>query len=172
MKIALGQIDPTVGDIDGNVEKMGSWAERATASGVDVIAFPELAITGYPPEDLVIRDAFVQDNLRALEELAKATASGCDVVVGFVDLDGAGRRNAAALLSGGEVKARYHKVKLPNYGVFDERRYFVAGSNCCTVEISDEPVGLSVCEDAWEPGMPWVGYARERVKVIVNINGS
>src|SRR5262245_9326511 len=124
---------------------MASWAERATNAGADLVAFPELAITGYPPEDLVLREAFVQDNLKGLEELAKATAAGCDVVCGFVDLDDAGRHNAAALLSGGEVVARYHKVKLPNYGVFDERRYFIAGSQSRTVEVTGEPVGLSVC---------------------------
>jgi NAD+ synthase (glutamine-hydrolysing) len=172
MKIALGQIDPTVGDIDSNVDKMAAWSERASARGADLIVFPELAITGYPPEDLVLKEGFVQDNLKGLEELAKATAAGCAVVCGFVDLDEAGRRNAAAFLSGGAIEARYHKVKLPNYGVFDERRYFVAGDSASTITIGDEPLGLSVCEDAWEPGMPWETYARDRVPMVLNINGS
>jgi NAD+ synthase (glutamine-hydrolysing) len=114
VRIALGQIDPTVGDLDGNVDLMIAWASRATEAGADVVVFPELALTGYPPEDLVLRSAFVDDNLAALERLAEETAGGCSVVTGFVDRTDAGIHNAAALLANNEVVARYHKVKLPN----------------------------------------------------------
>ena len=134
--------------------------------------FPELAITGYPPEDLVLRSAFVDDNLAALERLAKETAGGCSVVTGFVDRTDAGIHNAAGLLANGEIVARYHKVKFPNYGVFDEQRTFVAGEAECAVRLAGSELGLSVCEDAWAPGPPFDAYARRKTPVILNINGS
>ncbi len=162
----------TVGDLDGNVARMAGWARRATEAGADVIAFPELAITGYPPEDLVLRPAFVDANLEALNALAAETASGCAIVTGFVDRSDDGLHNAAAVLAGGRVSARYHKVRLPNYGVFDEARTFVPGRSSCTFRLESEEMGLSICEDAWGPGMPWTDYARERVPVILNVNGS
>jgi NAD+ synthase (glutamine-hydrolysing) len=170
VRVALGQLDLTVGAIDRNVARMVEWASEATAGGADVILFPELAITGYPPEDLVLRPEFVTDNLQALETLAKETAAGCDVVVGFVDRSDAGIHNAAALLRGGVVEAHYRKCKLPNYGVFDERRYFVPGDAGSVVTIGEATVGLSVCEDAWFPGTPWEAYGD--VQIVANINGS
>jgi NAD+ synthase (glutamine-hydrolysing) len=170
VRIALAQLNTTVGDLDGNVERMATWASRATSEGADVVLFPELAITGYPPEDLVLRSEFVDDNLAALERLAKETAQGCDVVVGFVDRSPEGLHNAAALLRGGEVVTRYAKVKLPNYGVFDEKRYFVPGTASARVSIGGEDVGLSVCEDAWLPGPPFGDYGG--VAFVANINGS
>jgi len=172
VRIALGQINATVGDLDGNAAKMAEWAARAEALGADLICFPELALTGYPPEDLVLRDRFVQDNLQALQGLASDTAEACPVMVGFVDRSPAGLHNAAALLANGDVTARYHKVKLPNYGVFDEKRYFVPGQASCSVRLASSSLGLSVCEDAWWPGSPFDDYARERVSVIPNINAS
>jgi NAD+ synthase (glutamine-hydrolysing) len=172
VRIALGQIDPTVGDLDGNVELMTAWASRATEAGADVVVFPELALTGYPPEDLVLRPAFVDDNLAALERLARETAGGCSVVTGFVDRTDAGIHNAAGLLANGEVVARYHKIKLPNYGVFDEQRTFVAGDAECAVRLAGSELGLSVCEDAWAPGPPFDAYAKRKTPVILNINGS
>ncbi|TMK87243.1 MAG: NAD+ synthase [Actinobacteria bacterium] len=172
VRIALGQINPTVGDLGRNTTRMVEWAARATEAGADLICFPELAITGYPPEDLVLRPRFVADNLAALEELARRTASGCAVLAGFVDRSEAGLHNAAGLLAGGKVVARYHKVKLPNYGVFDEQRYFVPGDSACPVRLASSALGISVCEDAWAPGRPWDEYARDRVKVIPNINAS
>ena len=135
-RIALGQINTTVGDLTGNTAKMAEWAARASQSGADLICFPELAVTGYPPEDLVLRPKFVQDNLDALEELARETASGCAVLTGFVDRTEAGVHNAAGLLARGEVVARYHKIKLPNYGVFDEQRYFVPGAEGCPIRVA------------------------------------
>jgi NAD+ synthase (glutamine-hydrolysing) len=172
VRIALGQINTTVGDIAGNVAKMAAWGARATEAGADLVCFPELAITGYPPEDLVLRPEFVRDNLEALDELARLTANTCAVLTGFVDRSDRGLHNAAGLLSRGVVIARYHKVKLPNYGVFDEQRYFVPGDTACPVRVASSALGISVCEDAWRPGRPWDVYAQQRTAVIPNINAS
>jgi NAD+ synthase (glutamine-hydrolysing) len=172
VRIALGQVNTTVGDLDGNAVLMAEWAHRATEAGADLVCFPELAVTGYPPEDLVLRPEFVRDNLSVLEELAAATAGGCAVLTGFVDRSERGLHNAAALLSGGRVVARYHKVRLPNYGVFDEARTFVPGDAACPVRLGSSALGLSVCEDAWWPGPPWTEYGAIRTAVIPNINAS
>ncbi len=170
LRIALGQLNTTVGDLAGNVGMMIEWAGRATELGADLVVFPELAVTGYPPEDLVLRPEFVGENREALEQLAAGTADGCAVITGFVDRAADGLHNAAAFLRGGAVDAVYHKAKLPNYGVFDERRYFVPGTSGCEVAMGDLAVGISVCEDAWEPGIPWTSYVG--TPVVVNINGS
>ncbi|MBI2236954.1 MAG: NAD+ synthase [Actinobacteria bacterium] len=172
VQIALGQIDTTVGDLYGNVSKMAEWAGRATEAGADLVCFPELAVTGYPPEDLVLRPQFVTDNLAALEELARATAGGCAVLVGFVDRTERGIHNAAGLLRGGVVEERYHKVQLPNFGVFDERRTFVPGDAACPVRVGSSALGISICEDAWHAGRPFDEYARLGTQVVLNINGS
>ena len=173
LRVALGQLNTTVGDLDGNVARMIEWTARAADAGADLICFPELATTGYPPEDLVLRDAFVQANLSALLELAAATSgSPCAVLVGFVDRSKRGLHNAAALLRSGEVEARYHKIQLPNFGVFDEKRYFVPGDSACSVRLGSSELGLSVCEDAWHGDAPFDAYARTRPTVILNINGS
>jgi NAD+ synthase (glutamine-hydrolysing) len=172
VRVALGQINTTVGDLGGNVAKMADWAGRATEAGADLVCFPELAVTGYPPEDLVLRPEFVRDNLEALEDLAAKAGGGCAVLVGFVDRTAAGLHNAAALLHGGGVVARYHKVKLPNYGVFDEQRTFVPGSAACPFRLGSSALGITVCEDAWGPGLPWDAYAAERAAIIPNINAS
>jgi len=172
VRIALGQVDTTVGDLPGNVDLLTAWASRATEADADVVVFPELAITGYPPEDLVLRPAFVDDNLIALDALAANTTGGCSIVVGFVDRSDRGIHNAAALVGGGEVVARYHKIKLPNYGVFDEARTFTPGEAACPVRITGSELGLSVCEDAWTPGAPFDEYAQRHTPVILNINGS
>ena len=172
MRIALGQVDTTVGDLPGNVDLLTAWASRATEADADVVVFPELAITGYPPEDLVLRPAFVDDNLIALGALAANTTGGCSIVVGFVDRSERGIHNAAALVGGGQVVARYHKIKLPNYGVFDEARTFTPGDAACPVRIAGSELGLSVCEDAWTPGAPFDEYAQRHTPVILNINGS
>ncbi len=170
VRVALGQLNTTVGDLDGNVSRIATMAADACAAGAELAVFPELAVTGYPPEDLVLRPEFVRDNLAALEELARRTAATCDVVVGFVDRTEAGLHNAAALLRGGEVVARYAKCRLPNYGVFDEERYFVPGTAGLRIEVAGTSVGLSVCEDAWLPGPPWDDY--QGLRLIANINGS
>jgi NAD+ synthase (glutamine-hydrolysing) len=172
VRIALGQINTTVGDLEGNVAKMAEWTSRATGAGADLICFPELAVTSYPPEDLVLRPEFVRDNLEALADLAAKADGGCAVLVGFVDRTEAGLHNAAALLHGGAIAARYHKVKLPNYGVFDEQRYFVPGTAACPFRLGSSALGITVCEDAWGPGEPWTDYAADKVAVIPNINAS
>ena len=170
VRIALGQLNTTVGDLDGNVDRLADAARRATAENADVVVFTELAITGYPPEDLVLRPSFVGDNLAALQALAAATADGCDVIVGFVDRTNAGLHNGAAALHGGEVRARYAKCKLPNYGVFDERRTFAPGTGGTVVDVAGTRVGVSICEDAWYPGMPFDDY--RGVPIVANLNGS
>lgn len=172
IRVALGQINATVGDLGGNVERMVEVAGTASAVGADLVCFPELALTGYPPEDLVLRPEFVDDNLEALDDLARRTTEGCATLVGFVDRSPSGLHNAAALLSQGRVVARYHKVKLPNYGVFDEKRYFVPGDEACPVRVGSSALGISVCEDAWLPGKPFDRYAELGAAVVPNINAS
>jgi NAD+ synthase (glutamine-hydrolysing) len=169
-RIALGQLNLTVGDLDGNVARMADAAQRATAAGAELICFPELAVSGYPPEDLVLRPEFVRDNIEATKALARQTSSGCAVIVGFVDQTDAGIHNAAGLLRHGNIEASYHKMQLPNFGVFDEQRTFVPGTGGLTIDVRGQTVGLSVCEDAWHDGQPLVGYAS--AQIIVNINGS
>lgn len=169
-RIALGQLNLTVGDLDANVSAMAEAAQRATAAGADLICFPELAVCGYPPEDLVLRPEFVEDNLEATRALARQTSSGCAVIAGFVDRTEAGIHNAAGLLRHGNIESTYHKMQLPNFGVFDERRTFVPGTSGIIVDIHGQRVGLSVCEDAWHDGKPFVGYAS--AQIVVNINGS
>ena len=152
---------------------MVEWTARAADQHADLICFPELAITGYPPEDLVLRPTFVQDNLAALETLAVSTAgSSCAVMVGFVDRSDLGLHNAAALIRDGRVEERYHKIQLPNFGVFDEKRYFVPGTAACTIRLASSDLGLSVCEDAWHGDAPFDEYARTGPRVVLNINGS
>jgi NAD+ synthase (glutamine-hydrolysing) len=169
-RIALGQVNLTVGDFTGNVARMGAMADDAMKADADIVAFPELAVTGYPPEDLVLRPEFVRENLETLDALARRTATTCPVVVGFVDRSDAGIHNGAALLRNGTVEARYHKMQLPNFGVFDERRYFSPGTEGTRVEIDGADCGLSICEDAWHDAQPFASYAG--IPLIVNINGS
>jgi NAD+ synthase (glutamine-hydrolysing) len=169
-RIALGQVNLTVGHLDGNVARMSEVAERATQAGADLVAFPELGVPGYPPEDLVLRGEFVRENLEALDTLARKTAASCPVVAGFIDRSDRGVHNAAALLRNGTVESVYHKIQLPNFGVFDEQRYFVPGTGGLKVEVGGLNAGLSVCEDAWHDSQPFAGYAG--LPLIVNINGS
>ena len=170
MRIALAQINPTVGDLTGNAGLIIDWTERARAQGADVVCFPELAITGYPPEDLVLKPSFVRDNIAALHTIA-AAARDIAVVVGFVDEEG-DIFNSAAFLEGGEVKAVYHKVFLPNYGVFDEKRYFAPGHRAPILDFGGERLGLSVCEDCWFPAGPMAWEADHGAQLLININGS
>ncbi len=165
------QFNPCVGDLDGNVERMIEQLAAAEEAGADVAVFSELAITGYPPEDLVLKPGFVEDNLDALAAVAGRTGE-CAAVLGFVDLDG-DLYNAAALCHRGEVVLRYHKRLLPNYSVFDEQRYFSVGSHPLElVELRGIKVGLSICEDAWSPTGPIAQLGRGGAEVVLNLNGS
>jgi NAD+ synthase (glutamine-hydrolysing) len=170
MRIALAQVNPTVGDLAGNARMVVDWIGRARAAGADIVCFPELVLTGYPPEDLVLKPSFVRDNIAQLEWVARAT-SGISAVVGFVDEDG-DIFNAAAFLHDGEIKAVFHKVFLPNYGVFDEKRYFEPGHRCPILELDGARIGLSVCEDCWFPSGPMAWEAHHGAQVLININGS
>ncbi|MCZ6545423.1 MAG: NAD+ synthase [Chloroflexi bacterium] len=171
-RIALAQINLSVGDIAGNVAAMRARIEEAEGLGADLVAFPELAITGYPPEDLVLRRTFVNDNLAALEELAASTR-GMHVtsVVGFVDY-AFDPYNAAALIHEGAVHGRYHKHYLPNYGVFDEARYFRPGQEAPVFQVAGVRIGVNICEDIWYSSGPAQEQTLAGAEVIVNINGS
>jgi NAD+ synthase (glutamine-hydrolysing) len=171
MRVALAQIDTTVGDIWGNVEKMADALERATDSGADLIAYPELTIPGYPPEDLLMRPSFIEENMRALGEFARVVPEGVACAAGFVDLDG-DLYNACAVVSGGEVLHRYHKRYLPNYSVFDENRYFREGEGAAVLKLDGTLAGVTVCEDMWYPGGPAREQALAGASVLLNINGS
>ncbi|MDD9372310.1 MAG: hypothetical protein PV358_19470, partial [Acidimicrobiales bacterium] len=171
IRVALCQINTTVGDLDGNVARIVAALEEAETTGCDLAVFPELALTGYPPEDLLLKPGFIGDNRRALEQVAAATAS-CAAVVGFVD---AGRDlyNAAAVCAFGRVQAIYHKRNLPNYAVFDEQRYFAAGTGASPlVEVAGVRVGVSICEDAFSPTGPIATQAAGGAEMVVNINAS
>ena len=170
LRVALAQVNPVVGDLAGNARLITGRIEEARAAHADVVCFPELALTGYPPEDLVLKPAFVRDNLKHLQTVVDAS-EGISVVVGFVDEDGE-IFNAAAFIRDREVKAVYHKVFLPNYGVFDEERYFAVGHRCPIIEQNGIRIGLTVCEDCWYPAGPMAWQAEHGAEVLININGS
>ncbi|CAN5308789.1 NAD+ synthase [soil metagenome] len=171
MKVALAQIDTVVGDVWGNVEKAADALAQAVEGGAELVAFPELTTTGYPPEDLLLRPSFIRDNLRALEEFAGRVPEGVAAAIGFVDLNG-DLYNACAVVSGGEILHRYHKRYLPNYGVFDENRYFREGSGAPILKVGRNLVGLSVCEDIWYPGGPPREQALGGAGVLLNVSAS
>ena len=170
VRIGLAQINTTVGDFGGNVKKVVEGMERARRLGCDLVAFPELTLTGYPPEDLLFKPAFIEANLRALEDVRRASA-GVTAIVGFVD-----RRedifNAAAVVADGELGGVYHKQFLPNYGVFDENRYFQAGVESPVFEFGDTIFAVNICEDIWYPAGPTTAQAMAGAELIVTINGS
>jgi NAD+ synthase (glutamine-hydrolysing) len=170
IRIGLAQIDTTVGDLAGNTAKIIDWIGRAREQAVDLVAFPELAVTGYPPEDLVLRRSFVADNLRALDEIVGATRR-IAAVVGCVDAND-DVYNAAAIISDGRLVDRYHKQYLPNYGVFDEDRYFQRGHRSPVFVVAGVDVGVNICEDIWYPDGPTRDQAHAGADVIVNINAS
>ncbi len=171
MRIALAQMNTVVGDVWGNVERAVGALERAVESGADLVAFPELTMTGYPPEDLLLRPRFIEENLEALSEFAGKVPEGVAAAVGFVDLNG-DLYNACAVISGGEILHRYHKRYLPNYGVFDENRYFREGEGAPVVGLNGSLVGVNVCEDIWYPGGPAREQALGGATVLLNISAS
>src|SRR6516164_6573435 len=170
MRLALCQMNATVGDIAANLARIRGGREAARELGAGMVLFPELALTGYPPEDLLLREHFLADAGKALRELA-ADARGVIAVVGFPER-AEDVYNAAAVLAGGRVQAIYRKVHLPNYGVFDEQRYFQAGSCGAVLDLSGHRVGLTVCEDIWEPGPPATDEALAGATLIVNNSAS
>jgi NAD+ synthase (glutamine-hydrolysing) len=170
MRLALVQIDPTVGDLDGNRALVLDRLEQAQEAGADVVAFPELAVTGYPPEDLLLRPGFIRAAERSLALIAQASR-GVTLLVGTPHLD-RDLYNACAVCSGGEVKALVKKRFLPNYGVFDEFRYFAPGHELYLFEHGEALVGVTVCEDMWQPGPPATDLALAGAQLLVNISAS
>jgi len=171
LRVALCQLDVVVGDLAGNAERVLSALERTEEAGADIAVFSELCITGYPPEDLLLKPGFVADNLDVLGKLAART-SRCAAVVGFVD-SGRDLYNAAAVCAHGAVAGVYHKRLLPNYAVFDEQRYFAPGTEPYRLyEIGGVRVGVSICEDVWSPVGPVADQAAGGAELVVNINGS
>ncbi|GIE76164.1 NAD+ synthase (glutamine-hydrolysing) [Actinoplanes philippinensis] len=187
LRIALAQVNSTVGDIRGNAASVRRWSREAADAGAHLVAFPEMMLTGYPIEDLVFRNSFVEASRQGLRDLAAGLAADglgeLAVVVGYVDADGppaissdaapgSGRRDASALLHRGEVVATYYKHHLPNYGVFDEDRYFEPGDTLTVVRLGGVDVALTVCEDIWQAGGPFTAARRAGVSLVVNINAS
>ncbi|MCC6302547.1 MAG: NAD+ synthase [Gammaproteobacteria bacterium] len=171
LRIAMAQLDFLVGDVAGNTERMIAAAARArTGLAADCVVFPELALTGSPPEDLLLRPAMDERVRAGLARLARETR-GIDVIVGYPRRLGERLYNAASLLRDGEVVTTYHKQWLPNYSVFDEKRYFVAGTEPCVVPVKGIPVGLTVCEDIWRPG-PVEQCVGAGARLVVNLNAS
>jgi NAD+ synthase (glutamine-hydrolysing) len=176
MRIALAQIDPTVGDIDANAAKVAEWIERARGEDAELVIFPELCIPGYPAEDLYLKRHFVAANQRAVEELARGV-EGITALVGFAEPAAAGgdfrhAHNSTAVLADGAVRAVYRKNRLPNYAVFDEQRYFIPGDEPLNVEVGGTAVGLTICEDCWVAGPPAQTEVEQGAKLIANPSGS
>jgi len=172
IRVALAQINSTVGDLSGNTDLVLDYIARARTAGADLVAFPELALTGYPPEDLLLKPHFIRENLKALDRIVAATTD-LVAILGFVDTDGSDIYNAAAMIAGGKLVDSYHKNFLPNYGVFDEERYFQRGTRCPVFSVGEAHIGLNICEDIWYPGGPTkmqalVGDAH----LIINISSS
>ena len=170
-RIALAQINPIVGDITTNTSMILDYVQRARNLNVDLVAFPELAITGYPPEDLLFKKSFIQANVAAMNSIVEASEDVAVVVV-YVEQDGIDLFNSAALGYRGRYIDSYRKIFLPNYGVFDEERYFKKGDVCPVYEINGTQVGINICEDIWYPMGPTVLQCGAGAEVIININAS
>ena len=171
LRVALGQLNVTVGDLTGNRQRIAAAIVRAKAWHADVVVVPELALTGYPPEDLLLKPQFVEDNRRTLESLTPLT-QGLVALVGCVERDPHGRlSNAAAVLAQGRHVASYHKQRLPNYGVFDERRYFVPGERSVVLELGGSRIGITICEDLWD-AQPVRALAQAGCQLVINLSAS
>src|SRR5436190_6065363 len=170
MRLALAQINTTVGDLDGNSERILSGIDEAKSAGADLVLFPELAVTGYPPEDLLLRPGFIRAAEESLRELAR-DARGITALVGFPHFD-RDLFNACAVCTGGEVKAIYRKRFLPNYGVFDEDRYFAPARDLLLLEHGETLIGPTICEDLWQPGPPATDLALAGAQLLTNISAS
>ena len=170
VRLALAQIDTRVGDIEGNSAKIRDYTGRARDAGAELVLFPELAVTGYPPEDLLLKEHFLRRARAALEALA-ADTEGIVSLVGFPERS-EDVYNSLAVLADGEVKAIYRKTQLPNYGVFDEQRYFQSGDAGAVIDLGDARLGLTICEDIWNPGSPESDEALAGASLIVNLSAS
>jgi NAD+ synthase (glutamine-hydrolysing) len=170
LRVALAQIDAVVGDIAGNEARIARQIAAARDAGAQLVLFPELALTGYPPEDLLLKEHFLADAAAALQRLAGETV-GIVAVVGYPER-AEDVHNSAAILADGELQATYRKLHLPNYGVFDELRYFQPGTRGATFEVDGVTIGLTVCEDIWQPGPPLSDEALAGARLIVNISAS
>jgi NAD+ synthase (glutamine-hydrolysing) len=170
LRVGIAQINTTVGDFAGNADKILKMIEESRSSGVDLLTFPELAVCGYPPEDLLFKPQFISENLRTLEKVIKASP-GITVITGFVD-SGDDIFNAAAIIHNGELAGVYHKIFLPNYGVFDEDRYFRSGTECSVWQIGDIKFGVNICEDIWYEAGPATTQAYSGAEIIINISAS
>ncbi|MBI5342115.1 MAG: NAD+ synthase [Deltaproteobacteria bacterium] len=172
LRIALAQINTTVGDIAGNARKILEYADRAKGAGAGIVVFPELALPGYPPEDLLLRASFVEENLSAWRALA-GKISGVAAVVGFADRGKDGKiYNAAGIASGGRVRGVYRKMHLPNYGVFDEVRYFRRGKEPLLFRAGRQAIGVTICEDIWVRGGPLPREAKAGARLVLNLSSS
>ena len=171
LRIALAQINCTVGDLAGNRAKIIEYINKAKELEAELISFSELAITGYPPEDLLLKPKFIQDNLDSLKELSKSVKD-IVVIVGFVDKQGSDIYNAAAVIYNTKINGIYHKMHLPNYGVFDEKRYFVSGSKALVLKCGKFIFGVNICEDIWHTNGPTAIQAKQGAKLILNISAS
>ena len=169
-RLAMVQMNATVGDLDGNSERIIAAIQEARDLGADLVAFPELSLPGYPPEDLLLKPQFIRENSDRLFQIAEK-CQGIAAIVGFIDAD-ADIYNAAAVIYDGKVVGIYRKMYLPNYGVFDEDRYFAAGRECPVYKISGTQVGVNICEDIWYATGPAVVQRAAGAELIVNINGS
>ncbi|MDQ3784567.1 MAG: NAD+ synthase [Actinomycetota bacterium] len=169
--VALAQINPVVGDINGNVERIQVAMSRAQDLGAQAIVLPELALTGYPPDDLLLKASFIEANQAALE-LVASSSGDAPAVIGFVDSRNGCLFNAAAVCQRGQVVGVYHKHLLPNYGVFDERRYFQPGDDHLLLETPEALLSVSVCEDAWSEEGPVVQQGQAGAQIVININAS
>lgn len=172
LRVAIAQINSTVGDLRGNAAKISRYIEKAKDSGTDIICFPELALCGYPPEDLLLKPKFISDNVFALKNLAKTVNGDVTAIVGFADGATQEAYNAAAVIYNGKIKGVYRKIFLPNYGVFDEKRYFNPGDKLPVFGFGDFIFGVNICEDIWYPDGPTKSQANAGARLILNINAS
>ena len=172
IRIALAQINSTVGDLKGNEQKIISYIEHAKKQNADLIAFPELALLGYPPEDLLLKPQFIKDNFQSIHRIA-AYSQEITTIVGFADQHQQKISNAAAILHNGQLQYSHHKIHLPNYAVFDERRYFMPGSNLKILDLKNVKIGVNICEDIWVPdSITEAQVFQGGAEVIVNISSS
>src|SRR6266436_4321196 len=171
LRLAMAQINVVVGDVEGNAQKIVEWIDRARDADADIVTFPELALTGYPPEDLLLKPQFIDANLNALDKVVSRTRD-ITAIIGFVDRQD-DIFNAAAIVQNGKLITTYHKIYLPNYGVFDDFRYFQPGRRCPVLRMNRATIGVSICEDIWYPDGPvFLQALSGGAEVIINISSA